>query len=298
MKIVVLGAGAVGSLWASSLAQAGHEVMLWLKSSIPMANYPITLNETNTYYFSCNQVEKLAQAELVLVCVKAWQVESALMPLLPWLNSNSTLLFIHNGMGALDSLQAPLSNFSILLATTTQAALLTQRQQVIHTGQGHTYLGSLSSSNMNHQKSQWVELLDQALPSVSWHPQIEQALWQKLAINCVINPLTALHQIPNGDLAQPQFVPIINALIKELFAVMHAKQLPITQPQLTQQIQQVIHATAANRSSMCQDIAHHRQTEIDFITGYLLKQAHSLGIKVPTHQQLYQRIIELEKKDS
>ena len=125
--------------------------------------------------------------------------------------------------------------------------------------------------------------LNTILPSVEWRNDIHTALWNKLAINSVINPLTAIHQCRNGKLANDQFKKQISILIKEISQVLNAENIAISHQSVVDNVYRVIESTAQNFSSMHQDIAHHRTTEIDFITGYLIRTAQKHGLNTPHH---------------
>lgn len=291
MNIVIVGPGAIGSLWAYKLHQAGHKVSLW--GTKQSQQWMLAADDSPEILFSYNQPQALIDADLLLITVKAWQVEAAITPLLNHVNKDAILLFMHNGMGAVDNIAELISEYPVVIATTTHGALKVDAHHVKHTGIGQTQLGAF-----NEKGSQCiflVDVLNHALPTVSWNPNIQLALWNKLAINCAINPLTAIHQCLNGALAEEKFRPTLDAVIDELASVMQAEKIPVDRNQLTTTIDNVIRATAANKSSMHQDIFYRRQTEIDFITGYLVRKAQQHGIEVPANSELYKQIQLLEK---
>ncbi|PNH99879.1 2-dehydropantoate 2-reductase [Vibrio diazotrophicus] len=292
MNIVIVGPGAIGSLWAYKLHQAGHKVSLW--GTKQSQQWMLAADDSPEILFSYNQPQTLIDADLLLVTVKAWQVEAAITPLLPHVNKDAILLFMHNGMGAVDNIAELISEYPVVIATTTHGALKVDSHHVKHTGIGQTQLGAFNLKGS--QCTFLVDVLNHALPTVSWNPNIQLALWNKLAINCAINPLTAIHQCLNGALAEEKFRPKLDAVIDELVSVMQAEKIPVDRNQLTTTIDNVIRATAANKSSMHQDIFYRRQTEIDFITGYLVRKAQQHGIEVPANSELYKQIQLLEKK--
>lgn len=291
MNIVIVGPGAIGSLWAYKLHQAGHKVSLW--GTKQSQQWMLAADDSPEILFSYNQPQTLIDADLLLVTVKAWQVEAAITPLLPHVNKDAILLFMHNGMGAADNIAELISEYPVVIATTTHGALKVDAHHVKHTGTGQTQLGAFNLKGS--QCIFLVDVLNHALPTVSWNPSIQLALWNKLAINCAINPLTAIHQCLNGALAEEKFRPTLDAVIDELVSVMQAEKIPVDRNQLTTTIDNVIRATAANKSSMHQDIFYRRQTEIDFITGYLVRKAQQHGIEVPANSELYKQIQFLEK---
>ncbi|SJN56131.1 2-dehydropantoate 2-reductase [Vibrio ruber DSM 16370] len=291
MNILVIGPGAIGSLWAIKLQQDGHQVAVFGRQTD--SEYQCQFDES-CYTFNNRQADDVTHADLILVTVKAWQVASALDSLPQPINPDTIIMLMHNGMGSLDTIGSLLQTNPVLLATTTHGAFKPSSSQLIHTGQGETLIGA---ANAQGGRCQFLrDVFDHALPAVHWHPQIEHALWRKLAVNCVINPLTAIHQCPNGELARPEYQAIITRLIAEVSTVMTAESIPVNLEQLTAHIYQVIHATSKNQSSMHQDVYYRRKTEIDFITGYLIRSATKHGIAVPENDTLYQHIKTLEQQ--
>ncbi|HFG1938179.1 TPA: 2-dehydropantoate 2-reductase [Vibrio cholerae] len=291
MNIVVLGPGAVGSLWALHLHRAGHQVALWSRQSQPTLE--LQLDDSEPVLFSNQSLEILANADLLLITVKVWQVEAALLPLLPHLNRDTILLFMHNGMGAVEAISESLACFPVLFATTTHGALKTTLNQVRHTGFGQTQVGPFNT--LGARCDFIADVLQHALAPVTWSPDIQHALWRKLAVNCAINPLTAIHQCANGALVAPEFTPIITAILDEVTTVMQAEAISVEAEALRDGVYQVIQATAANLSSMHQDVFHRRPTEIDFITGYVVRKGEQHGIATPVNSALYQQIKTLEQ---
>ncbi|MCD6677267.1 2-dehydropantoate 2-reductase [Vibrio cholerae] len=291
MNIVVLGPGAVGSLWALHLHSAGHQVALWSRQVQPTIT--LQLDEEAPISFRNQNLDTLNHADLLLITVKAWQVETALQPLLPHLNRETILLFMHNGMGAVEAISESLTHFPVLFATTTHGALKATLNQVSHTGFGQTQVGTFNA--LGARCDFIADVFNHALAPVTWNPEIQQALWRKLAVNCAINPLTAIHQCSNGALEAAEFQPKITAILDEVVAVMQAENVHSDRAVLHELIYQVIHSTAANLSSMHQDVFHRRPTEIDFITGYVVLKGEQHGIATPVNSTLYQQIKTLEQ---
>ncbi|MEZ8040250.1 2-dehydropantoate 2-reductase [Vibrio sp. 1F263] len=290
MNITIVGPGAIGSLWAIKLLQAGHNVALWSRSADNSID--LSLDEQTSLSFSNNNIEKLPESDLVIFTVKAWQVEEATTPLLQYLDPDTILMFMHNGMGAVDNIANQIDAHPVVLATTTQAAFKPNSNNVSHTGIGQTQLGAF---NLKGQQCTFlVDVLEHALPSVNWNPEITTALWAKLAINCAINPLTGLEQIKNGELADQRFNEVLSSIVKELTQVMQAEGINCSFDKLETSVKHVIQATAKNNSSMKQDMFYQRKTEIDFITGHLIKTALKHQIEVPVNQKLFTQVKERE----
>lgn len=294
VNITVLGPGAVGSLWACYLQKAGHNVSLWTRSSTPSElSLSLSAQENSSHSFSCNDKDSLIHCDLLFITVKAWQVESALLPLLPFLSQETILLFMHNGMGAIDNIKEKINHHPILQATTTHGALKENAHTVKHTGLGHTVIGPFNS--LGKQCSFIQEVLNHSLQSTEWNPNIQTALWKKLAINCAINPLTAIHQCQNGHLAHSSIHQEVIRICAEVNLILQQEDIEWTETELVSMVNHVISATSENYSSMNRDCFYQRKTEIDYITGYLLQKAEQHGISVPTNQMLYNQIKQLEE---
>lgn len=285
MKITVLGCGALGQLWLTALFRQGHEVQGWLRVPAPWCS--VNLQETDGSVFNelltANDPDFLASSDLLLVTLKARQVSTAVKNLAARLPVTSPILLIHNGMGTQEELRA--LKQPLLLGMTTQAARR-DGNLIIHSANGTTHIGPANA--VAQEYSALADTLHAALPDVAWHNDIRNASWKKLAVNCVINPLTALYDCPNGQLRDyPDEVALISA---EVAAVMQREGLHSSPEDLLKYVWQVIDSTANNISSMLQDVRAQRQTEIDYISGYLLKRARAHGIAVPENARLYEQI--------
>lgn len=291
MRITILGVGALGQLWCSRLHQKGHDVQGWLR--LPQPSCRIKVIEPNRSVYNCslpaNSFVHLARSELLLVTLKACYVSAAINPLLPNLNDNCAILLLHNGIGAQE--EFPLNTQAVLIGTTTHAAHY-DGSGIFHVSCGTTNIGPITPA-ARHLKY-ITEILHQALPSVVWHDNITSEIWLKLAVNCVINPLTALYNCRNGELQRhPQQ---IKAICHEVASVMSREGYHTSEEILSQYVMVVIQNTIDNISSMLQDIRAQQPTEIDYITGYLLRRAHYYNITLPENMRLFKCIKKKERK--
>ncbi len=294
LNICILGAGAIGSLWACYLNNAGHTVSLWTRGS--ESSLSLSLDDQPAILFPCNQESQLANADLLIVTVKAWQVQSAFKSILSQLKADCSILFSHNGMGAVEAILPQMSEHPVFFATTTHGALRKNQQQVLHTGQGQTIIGPLNDK-AEVELGSLVQAFNLALPPAHADSNIYQALWNKLAINCCINPLTALRDCRNGELAAKDTLEIIETLCSEISAVINAEGFSCDNAELFARTKQVIEATSKNFSSMHQDIHYNRPTEINYITGYLLERARAHNIDTPMNKNLFEKIKQKEAQN-
>ncbi|WP_299803867.1 2-dehydropantoate 2-reductase [uncultured Shewanella sp.] len=303
-QITILGAGAIGQLIYHQLTnsrQQPHVRLSFIDRKIQSETIPLEFTGLDGQNVTSNArvigredyAKDLASTELLIVCVKAYQVKSALNTVLPYLPSNTHILLLHNGMGPHLEVLPYLAGRGLSLGTTSQGALRLGKYHVKQTGAGLTQLGPFIGPLLDDK------LRERLLSSISqstWYPDILPLLWQKLAINVAINPLTAIHNCPNGELAKPQYQNTINDAVSELVKVATADGLTLDKTLLIERVYQVIELTAQNFSSMHQDVYHQRKTEIDAINGFVLQRANAHHIPAPVNQALTQQITQLEAK--
>jgi len=284
---LVVGRGAVGLLAASRWALSGQQVQLWLRQ-------PETLN----FGFSVERRDfpmQLAAAtagpfDKVLVPVKAFDTVAAVQQLVPHLSPQAQVVLCHNGMGTLEQVQTLLKpDQGLWFASTTHGAYKPFSLQIRHSGVGETILGPCNDAARRAPVKVACEL-DLALGPLQQVPDIMPYLWRKLAVNAVINPLTGLLLVRNGHLLQAQYQRQIDQLLQEFVAVAEARGQPLSLLELQQLVAKVLNSTANNFSSMQQDVANQRRTELKAITGFLLQQARAANIDMPAHQALYQQL--------
>ena len=285
MKITVLGCGALGQIWLAALSRQGHQVQGWLRVTHPNTTVHVTSPEGEVFrhFFPANNPAFLAESDLLLVTLKAAQISSALQQIQPLIPAHCVIVLMHNGMGVMDEL--PSLHQPVLRAITTHSSYRTQGR-VIHVAHGITHLGPVARNQ--DQLSPLADMMHEALPDVAWHNDILPASWNKLAINCVINPLSIKYNCRNGEILQHP--DEIQQICEELAAVMARANLHADARQLQANATHVLQNSAGNFSSMLQDIQAGRSTEIDYITGYLLRKATEFGIAIPANRALFQLV--------
>ncbi len=291
----ILGAGAIGCLWAGYLKLAGFPVVLITREQSGPTTIQLTF-EDQQYSIVLEQLslQDLNTSSLsiqrLLVSTKAQQTISALEAIEKHIAEDATLLLMQNGMAS-EAIHRLLPSQTLHIGITTDGAYRTAPRSVVHAGKGQTLIGSPDTG-----EAIFAELPSQYLNIKSCN-NIVQKQWEKLAINCAINGLTVIFQCRNGELlSKPEALARMEALCQEIIPI--TEQLDIVLPSandLFQQTKQTLQLTADNFSSMYQDIKQGQPTEIDFINGYLVEQAKRLGIDCPENQRLLTEIKTIEK---
>ena len=299
MQWTILGAGAIGSLLATQLQSSGESVnLLDLRRTHHTANASmgIELKRRDSSLCFCElplcTLQELSHSDVLLVTTKVWQVIHALAPLQGVLPPDCAIILLHNGMGTAEWLLDHFPNNPLLAGVTSCGALKTDPHHVEHTGFGETWLGALNQAGESYQHL--VPRFEKALGHAGWSENIAERQWIKLAINAVINPMTAVLNQRSGILLQHK--QEITGLCAELVPLLNVHGVTKTADELQSIVLQVVERTAQNYSSMQQDLLNQRKTEIDYITGYLLQQAEKQGIDLPRHRALYLQIKALESQ--
>tara|TARA_R110001599_G_scaffold65838_2_gene185875 strand:+ start:122755 stop:123609 length:855 start_codon:yes stop_codon:yes gene_type:complete len=282
----------MGCLFASKLQRASCPTTLLLRKTPAAKTTTVNINEGDSQ--TSVRLQQSAATDpgriaLLLVTTKAQDVCAAVQSVAHRLDDSSQVLLLSNGLGFGDELRAILPDLNMFFGTTTEGAYRLAEQHICHAGHGLTRFGRIENSTPPGWYEAWAEAVR---PSI-WDNDIEQALWLKLAINCAINPLTALHGCCNGELAEAPLANQVQTLCREIMAVSAAAGFAAVTRDLPQQVAKVIDSTAGNRSSMLQDVTAGRGTEIEYITGHLLHVAKIHGIAADHNAVLYRNIVNL-----
>lgn len=313
-NIVVVGAGAIGLLWTFQLAKNNtNKLSLLTRQSIQHLtkklckpsnkDYQQQFSVSNhlglTYQCHVNIADQqaLENAEILIFCVKSFDCAAIVNQLTPWLNKRCVIILHHNGMGTFEQLHSSVTaKHTVYALLTTHGALRASKHHVVHTGIGVSDLGLLSLPSItptNHSQFAITSLLNRALPKVNLREDIKQYQWQKLAINCVINPITAIEGIKNGGIGLIKYRQSIELVCQEISKVAAAEAIELEAEKLIEIVLNVANKTADNISSMRSDVIHHRPTEINYINGYICQLAAKHNILVPENTRLLNAVSSL-----
>jgi 2-dehydropantoate 2-reductase len=242
--------------------------------------------EAQRYAVPAGTADSNEPIQRLLVACKAYDAESAVAHLAPRLAPGAELILLQNGLGSQDAVAAQAPQARCIYASSTEGAFRDGDWRVVFAGHGFTWLGDAS-----HPVAPiWLEDLEAAGIPHQWSTEILTKLWRKLALNCAINPLTVLHDCRNGGLQTHHCE--VATLCGELSELLERCGQPAAAENLQAEVERVIQATAANFSSMYQDVASQRRTEISYLLGYACKVAVRHQLNLPHLKQLETRLID------
>lgn len=285
MHIAVMGAGAVGCYYGGLLARAGHTVTLiarpqhvqaiaahGLRLQTASSDEHIALNATD-------DVGAIAQADLVLFCVKSSDTEAAGAQMRPHLRKDAAVLSLQNGVDNAERLQAVLGQ-DVIPTVVYVATAMAGPGHVQHFGRGDLVLGE------HPRSAQLAQLLsDAAIPSTV-SSNVQGALWTKLIINCTYNAASAITQRAYGDLVQqPGMWKLMRSAHDECMVVAQAASVVLDAP-LWPMIENIARTMQGQYSSTAQDLQKNKATEIEHLNGFIVRRGQQLGVATPVNAAL------------
>ncbi|ADB62549.1 2-dehydropantoate 2-reductase [Haloterrigena turkmenica DSM 5511] len=288
MEIVVFGAGSLGSLVGGLLARE-HDVTLVAREAHARAvrESGLTLEgEAAGFPFTVSPAATTdgtgLEAELAVVTVKSFDTAAAADALAT--GSFDVVCSLQNGMGNEETLAARLEA-PILAATATYGAILREPGVVACTGVGEVVLGARDGG-----PAAAADRVGEAFATAGIETTVADdmpcRLWEKLAVNAGINPVTALARTENGAVLEADATDLSRAAARETARVARACDVGLSNREALAALESVASETAANTSSMHQDVRAERRTEIDAINGYVVDRAAERGLEVPTNRAL------------
>ncbi len=294
MRITILGTGALACLFGARLAGIAEVVLLgtWQVGIAALNDEGIRIEshegESRFVVRATDQVRLAGNADFVLVLVKSWQTQRAAQQAVQVLHENGLALTLQNGLGNYEKLSEQLGTTRTALGVTTQGAALLGPGHIRFAGGGDTHLGYNEQTVSNVETL--ASLFNQAGILTNLTDDLEATLWGKLVANTGINPLTALLRVPNGELLnRPDAETLMVAAAEETASVAAAQGVTIPF-EAGERVREVARLTAENRSSMLQDVLRGAPTEIDAISGAVVRAGKRLGVATPVNDVLWKLV--------
>jgi len=309
MKIVIIGPGAMGCLFAGLLTESGHEV--WLLDKYPQRAKKLSQTGLHIEGIGGHRVVGLKvtsnpddittprknrdRPDLVFVWVKAYDTLEAVKIVHPILAEHTQVISLQNGLGNLEAIAQMVNPEKIVGGITSHGATLIDAGHIKHAGKGDTIIGGMNKQ-IDDNLLKIANLLSEANIETKVSSDVEGTIWSKLIINAAINPLTAITRLKNGQLLESEETRrLLDLVAEESAKIVELAGVSLAYPDIKSKVYDVCEATAENTSSMLQDILRGRRTEIDAINGAIVEKARELNIGAPINEMLTYLVKTLEK---
>lgn len=286
LKIAVMGAGSVGCYYGGMLARAGAPVTLvgrrqhvdavnerGLLLEIGQGRIPVPMAATT-------EPDGVADADIVLFCVKSGDTEAVGRQIAPHLRPGATILCLQNGVDNPDRLRAVVGAAVVPVAVYVASAMAGPGH-VKHHGRGELVMGPCAMGG------RIVAQFGAAGIPTRISDNAIDALWAKLIVNCAYNALSALTQLPYGRLLPMEGVKdVMTDVVAECVAVATACGVTVA-PDVLPGVLGLAASMPGQRSSTAQDLAMGKPTEIDHLNGFVIRRGAALGIPTPANRVLH-----------
>jgi 2-dehydropantoate 2-reductase len=292
LNITIFGSGAMATLFGSKLTAVANVTLFgsWLEQVETIQRNGLTVIQPDGRQLQVelsitNNLAQVPPADIALILVKSGKTGHAARHAARNLKPDGIAITLQNGLGNLEILAASVGPQRAVQGVTAQGATLLAPGRLHHAGQGETYLAQLDGQ---HPRLQAIaSLFNQAGLPTTITNEVKGLVWGKLAINAGINPLTALLNVPNGALVEDEALrEIMTSAASEVAQLAAAQGIQLPFDDAAARTVEVSRATAANRSSMLQDMSRAAPTEIDTISGAIVQIGQQLGIPTPVNRQL------------
>lgn len=295
MKICVIGAGSIGLLLGSYFAEMGHELYMLARKEeqvVALREKGITrilpnLHHVNVSVKATLHVNELPKDAWWFIAVKSHQLNQ-LSSILNAVSQDTKLVFIQNGMAHIKWLEN-LQHHQSYIGTIEHGAMKQDSTTVLHKGFGALNLAALEKTNQPNV--QVFQSDDESFP-IHCGSDAYTLVLRKTILNACINPLTAILNVPNGELIQNSYS---YSLVRKVFEEIMEAFPEMKSHLLLEDVKKLCEKTAENRSSMLQDIQNGTKTEIEAIAGALIEHAFNRNKSLPTLQNLYTLVLSKEE---
>jgi len=317
VAVLIYGAGAIGSMLGYLLSQAegskGETIenvaLLGRRShmeKIKKNGLCINFFE-GSYSFrfqNCfSSLDELKESgfvpEIVIVCVKTYSLpgvcdELKKSSLLDGTLRNAGFLLLMNGMGNREVFSSlGLSSDRIFEGITSSGVKFSEDGSIELKGKAETILEQGISESM---RGFFIERFEEKGFEMEFAPDFKKHQWNKLLVNAVINPITALTGEKNGFILSAPLQSTVESVVKECIDVARREGVPLHEDSALELVRSVASKTSLNTSSMLQDLLRGRRTEIDSINGYVIRLAKKHGFSLPVNEALYALVKSIEGK--
>jgi 2-dehydropantoate 2-reductase len=308
MKVVVVGAGQMGSIYGAAAHKKGHEV--WFIDAVPAIVEAINergliIDRRDGRRDVCmvpatlEPAEIAATADVVLFQTKGWATPAAAAAARPIIRPETVVVTLQNGLGNEEVIRQALPDATVMIGMSVHTVITVDIAHYSHTGVRDTQLGPADATQPGAleaaEKAATAFRSDTFPVEVLPEAEIRRAQWSKFVLNCGSLPVAALTRL-RTDVLRDELLPfaVMDDLTRETCRIANAAGIELDAEERVA-FQHELFATAGGRASMLGDVLAHRRTEIDTINGAALRYADRLGVPAPLNRVMFNLVKGLEK---
>ena len=291
MKIVVLGAGAIGSLYGAKLASENEVTLIGRADHVRAVQQNGLriegLEQQTVQMNAAAAITEIPADALILLTTKLPSTREALRAVATLVRDDTTIVSLQNGLNSEEIARAAIGKRGVVLRGITQFGAIFEQAGVIrYMARGYTLIEK-------HERSPRIAaVLNQAGLDCRISPDMKTEVWRKLIFNCVVNPVTTIAGCKVGGITNPNLDRLKQLIVEECLTIAAAEEIDLEGDLLAE-----INATYAgsqNIVSMRQDLVRERETEIDYLNGAIVDLGRRYGIECPVNHGLVRIIKAME----
>lgn len=303
MNVAVVGAGAMGGLWAARLTKSGADVAV-VDVAVPVVEAilegGLTVEDASGSFVvhprAAIDPSDIGPVDIVFIFTKAHHTRSAAESARPMVGPQTTIVSLQNGWGNADTIAAVLGPDRLVFGVTYQSAMVRGPGVIGHTSQGPTVVGPYVDDSGLALSRPVADLLTAAGLQTAATEAVKTEIWKKVVLNTATLPTSALSGLLAGELGTPgPMLDLADALAIESVAVLRAAGYDIDADERVEFINGLLAKAGSGRASMLQDVEARRKTEIEVINGAIVRQAERLNLDAPLNRAMVALIGGLER---
>lgn len=294
MKIIVIGAGAMGSLFGGKLAMTGYDVTMVAVSSVTIDTINrdgIILDDETGHHVIPVRIKRAEEiqekADLIILFTKTISSRTALESAQHFIGKNTYILTLQNGLRNIELISKFVNTDRIIAGVTNYASDAKGPGKISSSGSGFV---KIMSADL--KKTLFLDKVSKMLSDAGFHVTVTEdifvAIWEKVGFNAAINATTAVCRVPCGgvgNVAQGRYLAA--KIAEETAMVANAYGVKASAESIIKNLENTYTAHKGHFTSMAQDVQKKRKTEVDFINGGIVKKAKEKGLKVPYTEAVY-----------
>lgn len=305
MRVVVLGAGAMGMLFGGYLSAHNEVTLIDVdENKVSQINEKgITIQEPDgtSRHFTPKAVTSskgMEQADLMIVFVKAMFSASALAANRSLIGPNTFVLSMQNGSGHEEVLsQFAADQEHVVLGTTQHNSSIVDASTIRHGGAGPTFVGAMKGQPQ--ELEQLAQNFTECGLPCSTSTQIRKMIWHKMFTNVSASALTGILQMPMGFLVDSQEAwNLTQTLLREAVQVANGDGMGFDEEEIVNEVHTHLENSRGGITSIQADLRDGRKTEVDTISGSVVRASKRNGVPAPSHEFVVHLVHALEDKNA
>jgi 2-dehydropantoate 2-reductase len=292
-KIFVLGAGAIGTVYGAFLSKKNNVTLIGNKAHVDAVNskgLSVSGDIDETFYLKADiEIRKIPEKTLIILTTKAHDSTEAFKKTEKLLKRDTVIMILQNGLGNEEIVKRSAGGKPKILRGITAMAAEFFEPGKIRFWNGETII------EQNDDAERIAEIFNECILKTKLSNDIGMEVWNKLVVNCVVNPLSALFHVRNCEIIADSLKTVRCEVVRECVEVGKAEGIVFPED-LVEKIDKKI-AKYTNFSSMYQDIVKGKRTEIDFLNGKVVALGRKHRVPTPVNETLVYLVRFMEEKN-